>query len=65
LSDSSHSWCSSRWPLGYDPTLLGREWVRQSGLTRDWTYRKGPALLIVTNSDEGVLLRVDHRAYGP
>jgi hypothetical protein len=52
-------------PLGYDPTLLGREWVRQNGLTRDVTYRKGSALLIVTNSDEGVLLRVDHRAYGP
>jgi hypothetical protein len=50
-------------PLGFDPTVLGREWVRQGGLGRDMTYRMGDASLRVSNHDEGVLLAVDHRAY--
>jgi hypothetical protein len=50
-------------PLGFDARVLGREWTRISGLSSEQTYRRGTALLSVTNNDEGVLLRVDHRAY--
>jgi hypothetical protein len=50
-------------PLGFDARVLGPEWTRTSGLSSEQTYRSGTALLSVTNNDEGVLLRVDHRAY--
>jgi hypothetical protein len=49
-------------PIGFDATSLGREWVRGSGLGPSQTYRRGPAQLVVSNTDEGVLLAVDHRA---
>jgi hypothetical protein len=50
-------------PLGFDASLLDGEWVAQGGVARDKTYSRGSASLNVTTSDEGVLLRVDHRAY--
>ena len=50
-------------PIGFDASVLGPEWVRGDGATLEQTYRRGTALLVVTNTDEGVLLAVDHRAY--
>jgi hypothetical protein len=50
-------------PLGFDVSLLGPEWVPVNVLGNDKTFRRGLASLNVTTSDEGVLLRVDHRAY--
>jgi hypothetical protein len=50
-------------PIGFDAGVLGPEWSRESVLSPDQTYRRGTARLSVTNGDESVLLRVDHRAY--
>jgi hypothetical protein len=46
-------------PIGFDPTVLGPEWQRGLGDN----YRSGTAMLSVTNTDDGLLLAVDHRAY--
>ena len=52
-------------PIGFDPTVPRREWAWEGGAGRDMAYRRGHAVLRVTNSDDSVLLAVDHRARAP
>ncbi len=49
-------------PAGLDPSLLSGEWVvRSFGAGHEQSYCKGGASLVVSSTDDGLLLRVDHR----
>jgi hypothetical protein len=51
-------------PLGLDVRVLGRRWRRETiGAGPEMTFRKGPARLHVSMTDDGLLLSVDHRGY--
>lgn len=51
-------------PLGFDVGVLGPEWQPWgSGLSNERSFRRGTALLRVSNGDEGFLLSVDHRKF--
>jgi hypothetical protein len=51
-------------PLGFDRRILGPEWVSQNGGPTEETFRRGPASLYVSYTDEATSFAVDHRGYG-